>query len=195
MRTQWSPLKPKGGANYRTRFLHPTGDDRVTFDPARMSKTIVLSVFAFGAVFLLIGSALTIIWMAGGAGKNGGGSIFRFAGPGFLVGGLFCIAAGVFLKGQLLQVIVFDRQTGRYWQGSDKKASDLHDIHALQILEKRVKQSGPDGGTFTSFELNVVASSGQRQNVIDHCELDALRDEAQTLAEFLRVPLWDTTND
>ncbi len=206
-RTAWAPLLPKDGANYRTRFVNRASDDRLTFDPSRTSKLIVWFVFIFGIVCLVLGIAITLFWLTGAAANRdpeGDITILKFVGPGFLVGALFFIGVGFFLRNKLLRFIAFDRTLGRYWQGSrtpspssnaDKKAIELSDIHALQVLEKWVKQTGPDTGGYTSFELNVVTTAGQRQNVIDHSELDGLREDAKTLADFLQVPLWDTTSE
>ena len=36
-----------------------------------------------------------------------------------------------------------------------------------------------------SFELNLATTEGQRHNVVDHGDLDSVRDDAEALADFL----------
>jgi len=47
-------------------------------------------------------------------------------------------------------------------------------------------------GSYWSFELNLVLRDGRRLNVMDHGDYDALRRDADTLAEFLGRPVWDS---
>ena len=71
----------------------------------------------------------------------------------------------------------------------------LSQIHALQLLTKRVLMRGVQGrgGTnYLSYQLNVVLKDKTRVTVVDHAGLEASREDAKKLAEFLSVPLWDT---
>ena len=201
-RTSWDPLQPTDGANYRTRSANRISDSRIVFDPSLTSKLVVWAVIIFVIVCLIIGTVVTVLWLTGAiddAEVEGDPWILKFVGPGFLVGAVFFGGLGLFLRGKLLKPIVFDRQAGLHWRGSgtpapgNQKALALDEIHALQILEKWVKQSGPDTGGYTSYELNLVTGEGERRNVIDHSELDAIQSDAGQLGAFLNVPLWDTT--
>ena len=44
---------------------------------------------------------------------------------------------------------------------------------------------------FYSYEINLVLKNGRRVNVADHGDLDSLRADADMLANFLEVPVWD----
>lgn len=67
----------------------------------------------------------------------------------------------------------------------------LNDIHALQIIPENISgDSGTKG--YCSYELNIVTKDASRINVVDHGAIQSIRDDAQTLAEKLGVPVWDT---
>ena len=46
---------------------------------------------------------------------------------------------------------------------------------------------------YYSYEMNLVLNDGKRLNVVDHGNQAKLREDAQTLATFLNVPVWDAT--
>ncbi len=193
-RTDWAPLQPKEGANYRTRKAERVGDDRMIFVPSFTSKLIIVAIFGFTLIALSIGSGVTYMWLSGRAEKIGDGdpTIVKIAGPAFIAGALFFGGLGIYLKGKLLKPVGFDRNHGRFFRGSESDASavDLAQIHSLQVIEKWIAPSGDSGG-YTSLELNVVLKNAQRRNVIDHGEWESLKEDAERLAEFLGVPLWD----
>lgn len=93
---------------------------------------------------------------------------------------------------------VFDKRTGLYSCGAwpydelDRGARGaLSDIHALQLIPKRVgRKSDPSIHNFDSFELNLVLHDGYRINVLDHGHQDGMKESAQQLSEFLDKPLW-----
>ena len=197
-RTTWAPLQPKESANHRTRFSNRQSEHRLTFDPTRSSKIVVLCIFVCSAICLVLGTVLTYLWLSGANIDTR----LKFVGPFLLSGGVPFGVLGFILKSHLLQLIVFDRQVGGYWRGSttptDEHVVALTDIHALQIIEKWVKPTGPDshmGPTpgYSSFELNLVTTDGQRHNVVDHGDLEALREDAESLSDFLQIPLWDAS--
>jgi hypothetical protein len=201
-RTMWAPLQPKESANHRTRFSNRQSEHRLTFDPTRTSKIVVLCMFVCSAIFLVLGSVLTYIWLSGAYIDTR----LKFVGPFLLSGGVPFGVLGFFLKSHLLQLIVFDRQVGRYWRGSttptDEHAVALTDIHALQIIEKWIEGTksaetehspGDHSPSYWSFELNLVTTDGQRHNVVDHGDLEGLREDAESLCDFLQIPLWDAT--
>jgi len=73
---------------------------------------------------------------------------------------------------------------------SGEDAVALDQIHAIQI----VSELCPSGGLpFWSYELNLVLDDGDRLNVVDHAGLPQIREDAETLAEWLGVPVWDAT--
>ena len=64
---------------------------------------------------------------------------------------------------------------------------------AVQIVAEVVSQTDQYNRTrsYTSYELNLVLRDGRRLNVIDHAHYPCLLADAEALAAFLRVPVWD----
>lgn len=118
------------------------------------------------------------------------------------LGALTGIGIGIFLYRKLNPYIVFDWRNGAFYraEGDPRKLGDLaqlktftpfREIGALQILEKFVRGSGSNGGSYLTYELNLVTRDGKRVNVISHGGYRQLAEDAGKLAELLRVPLWD----
>ncbi len=40
----------------------------------------------------------------------------------------------------------------------------------------------------------MILKDGKRHNIMDHGNLKKIREDAQIIAEFLNIPLWDITN-
>lgn len=72
---------------------------------------------------------------------------------------------------------------------SVKNFAGLEDIHALQLLSEYCR--GGKKRSYYSYELNLVLRNGRRINVMDHGDCKKLREDAQTLSEFLDKPVWD----
>ncbi len=199
-RTSWEPLRPKDGVNYRTRFSNRQSKHLLTFEATRTSKVVVVCVLVFSVICLVIGTLITYLWLSGvGAKGEGDAGVLKFAGPGFLAGAIFFGGLGFYLKWKLLQPIVFDLRIGRYWRGAstpdDDRSVALADVHALQVIEKWVKQTGPNSGGYSSFELNLVMTDGKRHNIVDHGDPEALRADAEELGNHLQKPIWDAAAD
>lgn len=65
---------------------------------------------------------------------------------------------------------------------------DFSEIHALQLLRENVTHR--DGGRYKSVELNMVAKSGKRINLMDHAKIEDVEQVAKTIASVLNVPVW-----
>ena len=101
--------------------------------------------------------------------------------------------------------IVFDKGTGYFWKGrrgprlhavdhDSKEFVRLDDIHAIQMVsEVCTTNSGKGSSKFYSYENNVVLKYASRINIIDHGNLKHIREDAQALATFIGVPVWDAT--
>jgi hypothetical protein len=63
------------------------------------------------------------------------------------------------------------------------------------LLSEHISVAGVIGGpvfaAVVASQLNLVLNDGERINVIDHGDLNAVRQDAQTLARLMHVPLWD----
>jgi len=191
-RTQWTPLKP-GGTNFRTHKLVLSRPERMEFKPTWGMKI-------FCAIFCLVGLGTFVGMLAIAAGAIHGENtqmayIFLpiFGGIFFIVGSLmYCFAA---------KPRVFDSSLKYFWKGRKSPETSLpgdtsdnwvplEDIHAIQVISEYV--SG-DKSSYYSYELNLVRKDAGRFNVIDHGNAGKIRADAQALADFLGVPLWDTT--
>ena len=163
------------------------GADRVTLQPTLIAR-------AFVAVFPLAGAAVI-----------GYGLLFGFdvgvPWLPWLVGVVFLVA-GLCLR-TLVRPFTLDRSLGIYWNGSGEKASAsvrvskdragrLADIHAIQIVREQVRMK--EGGSFASYEINLVLKHGRRVNVCDHGDLSGTRADAARIAQFLQVPIWDASD-
>ena len=102
-----------------------------------------------------------------------------------------------------LRSVIFDLPSGQFWeQGLDWRArrrrgleGQIQGIHAIQLLPERIVDIASRTPFSISYELNLVNHRGGRLNLIDHGFLNWIRQDAQNLASFLDVPLWDATAD
>lgn len=122
-----------------------------------------------------------------------------------------------------LRTVIFDYRSGRFWEqrmawrakpkgvppAPPKRSAAIEGrltgIHAIQLLNESVSSAGafaPQGVAhlrhrwfYSSYELNLVNHHGGRLNLIDHADLPGLRRDADQLACFLNVPLWDGVED
>jgi hypothetical protein len=185
----WSPLKA-GGASLCTHRLVSADSDRCVFRATWRAR-------AFYLVFLLVGVGGLIVFGPVHTYLEGLGP-FRLV-P-FLIGLVLVIAGGtMFYLGT--QPLTFDKKRGTYWTGRSEPAPQkrtaaakenvaLERIHAIQLLVERVRGNS---STYDSYELNLVLDDGSRVNLLDHSGLRQLRQDAEGLAHFLGVPVWDGT--
>jgi hypothetical protein len=176
--TSWEPLKG-GGANFKTRRLVPVSADRLEF-PATWGIRLFGGVFTFAGLAASAAAIAAALWW-------------------FILFGLVFVVVGVALWRYGTTPVVFDRRQDAFWRGRTapnevrnraelKHYAPLDEIHALQIVREHISSKD---GSYWSFELNLVLRDGRRLNVMDHGDYDALRHDADTLAEFLGRPVWD----
>ncbi|MDH5737909.1 MAG: hypothetical protein OEZ23_06330 [Gammaproteobacteria bacterium] len=190
----WDPVN-SGGANFKTQVLEKVSPQLLRIKPTLGARIFSLVFILPGLGGLVIGVPYQLfqgmIWEA----------LF------FVVwGGLFA-GAGFVMWHQFSKGYVFDRKSGYYFQGKQKKPGRqsrsaggvssekqgrLADIHALQILTERVSSHSSKGGSssYHSYEINLVLGSGKRVNIMDHGKESAIEDNARELAGFLDVPVW-----
>lgn len=185
----WDPAK-SGGSSFRTHKYYSDGYNRAEF---RMSVGSKL----FAAVFLIAGATMPIAFAVFG-GESGNHIQFQEMLVLILFGGIF-VGVGAFLYYTFAKPVVFDKMKGFYWKGwkkpdhttertATKNMAPLSEIHALQIVKEYVRS---DKNSYYSYELNLVLRDGTRLNVVDHGKINALREEALKLSQFLGKPLWD----
>jgi hypothetical protein len=188
-KTSWGPLK-QGGASFGTHKLAEASPRRLEFKP---TVFVVVFYMIFALVgFGMLGFVIYQEYQAGFAFETD----FLF----LVIGGIIFSAVGIILGYLGTKPIVFDREYGFYWKGRKKPNRDieyshpelftpLNDIHALQILSEYVKGNK---SSYYSYELNLVFRDGSRENVVDHGNLDKIRNDARKVSQFINRPVWDT---
>ena len=176
----WLPLRKEGATSHRTHLIVGGNGDRLEFRQTLSSRVLVLALLAAACLLPVIGGFIGL------DGDNPNGALALIA-TGFVFGGL-----GVYFFFDLRKPRVFDRQSGSFYLGPHSGKDwqrPLSDIHALQIVSRYVTMH--DTPDFYCHELNLVLKSGVRLNVIAHGAYEQLRDDAETLGQFLSVPVWD----
>lgn len=186
--TEWGPLQG-GGSNFKTHKLKDEG-------PLRMAFRATTGMILFSAVFFCVGAGLLI-----GFGLYKFYSTTPFEWMDLFLGlmGLLFAGVGAFLYLNSTQPIIFDKAHGYFYKGrknTDRNSEKprvkhlvkLEEIHALQLIEEY--NSGSDS-SYYSYEINLILKDASRINVIDHGNLFQVREDANTLSGFLKVPVWD----
>lgn len=182
-RVDWEPVK-QGGTSFQTRRL-----DR---DPDRICVKVTPAGHILAGIFLFIGLVQA---MGGVSGLLDGewfpGTVLTALGGFFLLTGL--MVAYQFGSG----LMTFDKRAGLYFNAKHPgsglfgprraRSGSLSQIHAFQIVAERLK--GKRTGS-VSYELNLIFRDGERVNVMDHGNETEIAMAAQTLGEFIGVPVW-----
>lgn len=184
-RIVWTPLKP-GGTGVRTHKLVRTASGDYAFRVSFGRSFAALAVFMTGgAAGILYGLYLLLFrWRPDGLFLILWGSLFGFPLWWWLI---------LFFRRP-----VFDFRFRAYWRGrgDPRRAPDrrklrdytpFSEIAALQIVEEQLPRKG---GTYSSYELNMILKDGTRRNVVDHGDGVRLRQDAEELARRLSVPLY-----
>lgn len=182
-KTYWQPMR-SGGANFQTHSLLTLSHDKLLLKSSGQLK-------AFFMVFILVGLNGVIFSLLKHVQRSGiEGSLNN---PLQVVESLFSTGLIFVIVGLVLGSIygslntLFDKEAGSL---TNKNSSvPLHEIHALQIIEETV--GGSKGGVFKSYELNVIQKNGERIHLMDHGNYLAINTDAEKLAEFLSVPIWE----
>jgi len=86
----------------------------------------------------------------------------------------------------------FDKFTGQLVRG--ETIHKLTDVCAIQLIRERIRSSGTGNSShssYDSYELNLVRRDGTRLNVTDHGSLSRIRADADLVAGYLNIPIWD----
>lgn len=68
------------------------------------------------------------------------------------------------------------------------KIIPISQIHAIQIIKERVTSKN---SSYNSYEFNLILKDWSRINVIDHWNLEKLKNDAQEVANRLWLRIWD----
>jgi len=212
VKAAWSPLAG-GGASFCSHRLVQARPGRMVFRPTRGAK-------AFAGIFLGVG-VLVLAAMVRSIGRESWGLliVLLLAGAAFVAMGVlvlrklgrpatFDLLLGFYWKGRRKPTHALSesppsrspasaRKRGRQADRRRRGGVNLDDVHALQIVseeheaESTSERSDRQRRSYRSYELNLILTDAARVNVIDHGNADALRHDAETLAAFLNIPLWD----
>lgn len=189
LQTSWTPAK-RGGANFRTHIL-------VIIDSYRLEFKASIGAKLFYLVFLFVGAGILTFFsfpiLSSGEFSFNPETILPL-----IFGFVFMVVGGcLFYFGTV--PIVFDKRTGFFWKGRKspgniinpsalKNFTDLDQIHALQLISEYCRGNK---SSYYSYELNLVLEDGKRIVVVDHGNKKNLREDAETLSDFLDKPVWD----
>jgi len=183
IQTQWTPAKG-GGSSFCTHEFVNVGGNRVEFKATIGAKLFYLVFGAMGLFFLPLTFAF----------DNSEQIIALIMSFPFII-----VSAVLYYYGTM--PIVFDRCNGYFWKGwklpeqildknSIKYLTLLDNIHALQLISEHCHSKN---SSFYSYELNLVLENGERINVIDHGNLNKIKQDIVSLSNFLGKPVWDGT--
>ncbi|WP_144392051.1 hypothetical protein [Pleionea sediminis] len=175
----WTPIK-SGGTNFGTHRLVQT-------TPRRLEFKISIGGTLFCSLFSLIGAAVGIMFYMESK------EIIPT-----LIGSVFFVS-GIVMYYFMSIPRVFDKGANAYWKGrqqfhsfsglkAQKESVALSDIAGIQVLSEYIRG---DKSSYYSYELNLILVDGNRLNVIDHGNREKIRKNAETLASFLNVPLFE----
>ncbi len=173
--TDWKPLKG-GGANFKTATLEQKKEEGKLIVKPSIGLRLFISMFIF-----MFGMIPFIIFLSE--------ERYVISIPILIISILLW-----FFINKMMKLKVFDLLTKSYYEGDYKKSKVeiyFSEIHALQVLTERV--SG-NKSSYYSYEINMILKDGKRHNIMDHGNLKKIREDAQIIAEFLNIPLWDITN-
>ena len=105
---------------------------------------------------------------------------------------IFGGAGALFYRSLLRHECTFDKFTGQLVRG--EKIHKLTDVCAIQLIRERIRSSGTGSSShssYDSYELNLVRRDGTRLNVTDHGSLSRIRADADLVAGYLNIPIWD----
>jgi hypothetical protein len=190
--TEWKPAR-RGGSSFCTRKLVQKSYHRCKFRPT-------VGVFIFFLVFFLIGLGIASVFLNApflpdniSMGKDTP-IIVLFIGIAFAL-------IGVVVLYYSTRPIVFDTQQGYFWKGRHapsvtshaergRNFVSLNQIHAIQLISEYCRGNKT---SYYSYEINLILKDASRINVVDHGKLSRIREDAQTLSQFLGIPVWDAT--
>ncbi|MCK5684435.1 hypothetical protein KAJ27_09950 [bacterium] len=177
--TKWNPLTEDGNRtqNYELRrkqsskmIYSPTIDSiRNYFLMILFGLIPILSFSVFNGFFGLDPILITII-------------------------GLLFIISGIFFLYNYTVPMTFDLGCGFYWKGRNDPDTAtgnrvlLDDIHAFQLITKHYQGNNV---SYLCYEFNLVLQNGNRINVVNHGNLQAIKNELLELSSFLNKPIWD----
>jgi hypothetical protein len=174
-KTEWTPIFKESNGNFKIKRLSQVGETRVEFKSPASSRVIYRNCALIGLAAL---AAMVIT-------KNGSIVIRVLA--------LFAALVGCWGLYMQSQPIGFNKTSGVFKRGR-KQTVKFDDIYALQLISRVVQVKTPPKGELqkiNTYELNLVLNDGSRVNVVAHGGSKEIREDGDTISNFINKPLWD----
>lgn len=178
LQVSWAPLV-RGGTNFcthRAQLDESLGGSRLVFKTTAAVYGFCILFMAIGVIGLLGSFAV----LFGVAGADGSGGLFG------VVPCVFLVVGWLLLRWFRSKEAHFEQFSGQFTQGG--AVHSLHDVRAIQLIREYVRG---DKSSYYSYELNLVRGDASRLNVTDHGSLRVIRADADLLARYLSMPVWD----
>lgn len=179
-KADWSPLKI-GGANYAAYIL----DEK---KGALVLKSAPTTMYMMIIPFIMA----TLLSIVSEQTEN----------PLWMVGSAFMVFLGFSGISEAQKKIVIDKKRGLCWRGKSAKTPSknqmpLNSAYAIQLLKEKCTSSSSGSSTrrhtYFAYELNFILNTSQRIHIIDTGDYAVAKQQAEKVAEYLGVPLWDST--
>ncbi len=185
-KVDWTPMQP-GGSNFKTYKLKLPSPTNLII----VHRHVLAKIFSFNAIIMTIIMVFLAYKMD-----------FQ---PLFIVLAILMSLGAIGIAGyyknqsQKSQYDVsFNKADGTFWRGhkdprerTKRTANDylkIDNIKALQLI--REAQYDTDNQQYYSYELNLVFSDASRMTILDSGNKKAVLRDAEHIAQFLDVPLW-----
>ncbi|MEL6135076.1 MAG: hypothetical protein AAFR59_17085 [Bacteroidota bacterium] len=182
----WEPMHPEGNS-FTTHKLDLSRSEVISFQPTTWAKIIPI-------IFAMAGGILIALAIFDSAGAN----IMLY------IGILLFLMAAALIADQLIVSTSFDKQAGKVTQKRILRhilgrpdalhTLPLSDVYALQILSERITTYDEENdrkSAYRSYELNLILKNKERFHILDHADRQRIQVEAEQLAVFLEIPVWD----
>ena len=184
--TSWTPHRNSSG-NWDTLEFVRVSPTRLEIKPTSRSWRVV---------FLFCGLSVAFPWYFVSTATN---TIQKVVAYFF---GVIWGIAGLYTAWALRCPVWFDKHLKRFTRGDPHARSlpfmsreyvtcELADIHAIQLLE--FEGITHKGKRYEAHELNLVLKDSRRLLVVSHGDATKIRADADIIARFLAVPVWDAT--
>ncbi len=190
LKVSWEPQK-RGGNNFKNVKLVTKDSRTIVYVPTTMA-------YFFSGLFLFAPFLYFLFFYITDS-QVGVDQFLKFP---FVLIILVFIGASLFAAYKTLKPHGFSKQLGYHYKSFKKPTSQrevpdskywtkLDDVQAIQIIKERVKTKN---SSYSSYELNLVLKDASRVNVIDHSQLDQIKEDARVIADFIGIPYWDAVN-
>lgn len=164
----------KNGPKFCSHRLQLTNDRLVVLVKPTL-PAMSLCIF-----YLILGTALFAIaisaYLLGGQGLD----FFLFIGG---IGAAIAVFGATLVK-PFLKPVRFDKNTEDF-SNDNERIVELKNIKSLQINNKLITRT--DGLNYLCYELNMLTKNGRRMNILNHNNLEQIRNDAELLSQFLGI--------